>query len=79
MSEEINQQNPIEDAKNILSQIEKAKAENQAMLERMEQLKAEQMLSGKSIAGIAPQVEKSKEELIKERVNKLLSPTGMKI
>jgi ribosomal 50S subunit-associated protein YjgA (DUF615 family) len=80
MQEEIKETtSPIDDARQILEQIEKAKAENQAMLERMEQLRAESMLSGKSSASIPAPAPISKEQEIRERVNKLLSPTGMKI
>ena len=78
MQEEI-KTNPIEDAKQILEQIEKAKADNQAMLDRMEQLRAESMLSGRSSANIPAPAPISKDQEIRERVNKLLTPTGMKI
>lgn len=80
MQEEVKETtSPIDDAKQILEQIEKAKVENQAMLDRMEQLRAESMLSGKSFANVPQPAPISKEQEVRERVNKLLSPTGMKI
>lgn len=77
MSEE--QINPIEDAKSILAKIESEKAELQKLVERNEQLHAENMLSGRSSANIPQPAPKSREEQIQERVNNLLRPTGMKI
>lgn len=70
---------PIEDAKQILAKIEREKAELQALVERQEQLKAEDLLSGKGTAGVIAQPTKSYDEEVRERVNRLLTPTGMKI
>tara|TARA_Y100000310_G_C20693411_1_gene823843 strand:- start:1298 stop:1555 length:258 start_codon:yes stop_codon:yes gene_type:complete len=70
--------NPLEQAKELLAEIRKEKEERAKILEQEQQLEVERLLSGRSEAGnSSPAV--SKEEEVKERVNKMLAGTGRQI
>ena len=68
----------IEQAQEILGKITQANTETLAIVERAEALKSENMLSGTSDAGSAP-VAPDKEQIVTDRVNKMLENTGLKI
>lgn len=70
--------NPIEEAKKILADLKAENDRTAELIKKHQQIKAEQILSGKSEAGIVPPiVDKEKERI--DRVNKLLESTGMHI
>jgi len=71
--------NPLQEAKEVLSRMEKANKENKEILERMEKLKAEEIMGGKSRAGQTTAPKKDPEVEQKERINKILENTGMRI
>lgn len=68
----------VEEAKQLSELLEKQKNEIKELLKQEEQMAAKKILSGKAEAGIAPVVV-DKETEIKNRVNKYLEGTGLKI
>lgn len=73
--------NLVEQAKKAKEELEKIRDEVKAEREELERLKAEDVLGGQSDAGMSSQhkEKKTKEELVKERVNAQLEGTGLKI
>ena len=75
MTEDIN---ILEETKKILEEVKQANIESKALMDRAEKLKSDELFSGKSEAGIQP-IQVSHEQEVKDRVNKLLLPTGLHI
>jgi hypothetical protein len=76
---EIEEKNPVEEAKQLLERIQEENRISKQLLEKAAELKAEQILSGQSTAGQAPPAPVDPQEAIRERVNKLLEGIGKKI
>jgi hypothetical protein len=68
----------IEEAKEILENLNKKIEESKQVLERHERIIAENIISGEASAGAVPPTVNHEDE-VKERVNKMLAHTGMKI
>jgi len=68
----------VEEAKQLLAKIEKANSETKQWVERAERLRAEEVVSGRSEAGMEPK-KKSKDDEISEAANKILEGSGMSV
>ena len=73
-----NEPTAIELAEKLHLQIKSENDRHEALLVRDENLKAEQMLGGQSVAGVETAVVEP-EQIIKDRCNKLLEDTGLSI
>ena len=73
------EQTLIDEAKAAAERIEAANKRAEELLKQQEELRARDLLGGKSSAGTPPPKPVDKEQLIKERVNKLLEGTGKRI
>ena len=62
---------PIADLKSVVERLEKANAEKDALLRREEELRARQILGGKTDAGVQP--EPMKPDTPKDYIRKVLS------
>jgi len=69
----------VEEAKLVLEELNKKIAEGQEQLKKLEEAKAEQIISGKSEAGVVPPPQKSSEEILREDINRRLQNTGFRI
>jgi len=67
------EQNPISEAKEVLTKLEEQNNKFKENLDRAERLKVEDLVSGKSLAG---QPEKTEEQKEIESAKKLLAGTG---
>ena len=68
----------VEEAKQLLTKIENANKESKAWIERAERLRAEDVVSGKSEAGMEPK-KKTKDDEITEAANKILEGSGLSV
>ncbi len=69
----------IEQAVKAAQELREANAERAKLLDREERLASMRMLGGRTEAGVPAPKALTKEEEIKQRVNEMLKPTGMKI
>lgn len=67
----------LEQAEQIAARIEAANAEHLALLERQEKLRAQEVLGGRSEAGITVVVDKDKQRT--DEINERLKHTGLHI
>lgn len=75
---ESKQPNHIDAAKELLARIEAANKESMELLQRKEQMMAEELLSGRAAAGV-PTKELSHDEIVRNRCNEWLKPFGRQI
>jgi hypothetical protein len=78
---EINQKplSAVDEANEVLEKMERVRDETKQWVERAEELKAEQMISGSAEAGAQQTVEKSDDETLTDQCNADLEGTGLKI
>ncbi len=69
----------VQEAREIAERIEKGNIETQRLIQEQQNLKAQELLGGRSMLGSQNPIEKTKEQLIKDEANKLLEGTGLKI
>ena len=69
----------LEEAKELAKRIEEANKKTEELLQRQEQIAANNILGGRTYAGQAEPPVVDHETEVKERVNKLLEKTGLKI
>lgn len=67
----------LEQANEIAARIEKANIEHRELLDRQERITAQEILNGRSEAGIIITVDKEKEKI--DEINAMLKHTGLHI
>jgi len=67
----------LEQAKEIAQRVEKANIELKELLDRQDKIQAQEVLSGKSEAGVTVVVDKEKE--MTDHINNILKHTGLHI
>ena len=79
--EEETQEKPqiLKDVEKVKDEVSQVLEESRKVVQELRELRATELLSGTADAGQAPPEKKSKDEEVKDRVNKMLEGTGLSI